>query len=94
MRDWAKRRKITTDEVRAMPHSIPESYLCPMQPGLHCLVPSAMAGMTVHTCTAQRGGLNSASLFSEASAALAWLVKMLGNLASDYVNWLVRMVFI
>lgn len=36
-----------------------------------------------------KGALNSASLFSEASAALAWLAKMLGNLASNCANWLV-----
>jgi len=46
---------MTTEEVRAVPCSIPESHLCPMQPGIPSLVPPAMAGMTIRMCTAQQG---------------------------------------
>lgn len=54
-----------------------------------------LQGLGWHFKCAQlnKGGLNSAS-FSEASAALAWLAKMLGNLASNCVNWLVCRVLI
>lgn len=55
LRDCAERGKVSTDEVWPMPCSIPESYLCPVQPGNPCVVPSARAGMTVHMCTAQQG---------------------------------------
>lgn len=54
-------------------------------------LPGALCEAGGHFIHAQlnKGESNSVSLFSEVFAGLAWLAKMLGNLASKHVNWLV-----
>lgn len=71
----------------------PGSHLCPVQPEIPAWHPLQGLGSHFKCAQLNKDGLNSAS-FSEASAALAWLAKMPGNLASNCVNWLVCWVFI
>lgn len=74
------------------PSQSPTCVLCSLE--IPVWYPLQELGWQFICAQLNKGGLNSASLFSEASTALAWLAEMFGNLASNCVNWLVCWVFI